>query len=94
MVKDDARLVTAKVAAIVPSPDNCRVIREKDASFTELVDSVKASGVLIPVHVRLHPSMKERGGLAPAYELLAVSGAGGRRRRRAWKRSRPSITGS
>ncbi len=58
MVKDKGyvRLVTAKVAAIVPSPDNCRVIRETDPAFVELVASVKASGVMIPVHVRHHPS--------------------------------------
>ena len=67
MVKDKGyvRLVTAKVAAIVPSPDNCRVIRETDPAFVELVASVKASGVMIPVHVRHHPSRKEVDGMKP-----------------------------
>lgn len=62
------------VETIVPSPDNCRVIRETDPAFVDLVESVKASGVLIPVHVRKHP----RGKVA--MELLA-----GERRWRAAK---------
>lgn len=53
------------VKDIVPSPDNPRIINEKNQEFLDLVDSIKAMGVIIPLHVRVHPKEKEK------YELLA-----------------------
>jgi ParB/RepB/Spo0J family partition protein len=41
-----------KVSDIVPTKDNKRVIDVKEESFIELMDSIKAGGVRVPVHVR------------------------------------------
>jgi len=68
------RLVRVPVDSIAPSGNNCRVIDEKSASFAELMASVKAAGVVVPVHVRQVEDAK--GG----WELLA-----GERRWRAAK---------
>lgn len=54
-----------EISDIKPNPDNPRVINEKSESFGLLIDSIKASGVLIPVHVR--PDPREEG----KYALLA-----------------------
>lgn len=43
---------------IIPSPDNPRIINEQAPAFLELVESVKAKGVMIPIHVRNHPKQK------------------------------------
>lgn len=40
------------VAMIRPTPENPRHINEKDPKFLELVESVRARGVVVPVHVR------------------------------------------
>jgi len=50
---------------IIPSPDNPRIMNESSLEFLDLVDSIRASGVLIPVHVRNHPKQKGK------YDLLA-----------------------
>ena len=41
-----------KVSEIVPTKDNKRVIDVEEESFIELMDSIKAGGVRLPVHVR------------------------------------------
>ncbi|HRT95777.1 MAG TPA: ParB/RepB/Spo0J family partition protein, partial [Planctomycetota bacterium] len=51
------------VGDIVPTPDNPRVIDEGCESFRGLLDSVKASGVLVPGHVRPHPTLKGKWDL-------------------------------
>lgn len=43
---------------IIPSPDNPRIINEQAPAFLELVESIKAKGVMIPIHVRNHPKQK------------------------------------
>jgi len=53
------------IDVIVPSPDNPRIINKKAQEFLDLVDSIRGSGVLIPIHVRQHPKQKGK------YELLA-----------------------
>jgi len=50
---------------IVPSPDNPRIINQFSPDFLDLVDSIRASGVLIPIHVRNHPKQKDK------FDLLA-----------------------
>jgi len=62
------------VKEVIPNPQNPRTIDEKSAAFRELTESVKGSGVRIPVHLRIHPKKKNK------YELLA-----GERRIRAAK---------
>ena len=66
MSKSKAQLAALKIDSIIPSGDNPRTINKKDPAFLELVESVKAQGVIVPVHVRLHPK-----GQVGTYELLA-----------------------
>ncbi len=70
-------LVTLPVKRIVASKDNPRTVNEKSATFAELTESVRAHGVIVPVHVRVHPTRKDK------YELLA-----GERRLRACQAAR------
>ncbi|HUT33090.1 MAG TPA: ParB/RepB/Spo0J family partition protein [Planctomycetota bacterium] len=51
------------VSDIMPTPDNPREIDEESPSFVELLNSVKASGVLVPGHVRPHPTLKGKWDL-------------------------------
>ena len=62
------------VESIVPSKDNARHIDQKSESFQELVNSIRAGGVQIPIHVWPHPKRKDK------YEIRA-----GERRWRACK---------
>ncbi len=48
------------VDSIVPSKDNARHIDQKSQSFRELVESIKAGGVQIPIHVWPHPKKKDK----------------------------------
>ena len=62
------------IDSIVPSKDNARHIDQKSESFLELVNSIQAGGVQIPIHVWPHPKRKDK------YEIRA-----GERRWRACK---------
>jgi len=62
------------IDSIVPSKDNARHIDQKSESFLELVNSIEAGGVQIPIHVWPHPKRKDK------YEIRA-----GERRWRACK---------
>jgi len=62
------------VDSIVPSKDNARHIDQKSQDFLELVNSIRAGGVRIPIHVWPHPKRKDK------YEIRA-----GERRWRACK---------
>lgn len=64
-MKQTDLLQFVEVKKVVPSGLNPRTINEKSAGFTELVDSIRGQGVMVPVHVRRHP--KDKGKL----ELLA-----------------------
>jgi ParB/RepB/Spo0J family partition protein len=59
---------------IVPSKDNARKIDQKSPDFQELVNSIRAGGVRVPIHIREHPTRKGK------YEIRA-----GERRWRASK---------
>lgn len=59
------QLMELQVMDIIPSGDNPRTINEKSAAFVELTESIKSQGVIVPVHVRIHPKQKGR------FELLA-----------------------
>lgn len=48
------------VASIVPSKDNARVIDTKSESFNNLMESIKAGGVQIPIHVWPHPDKRKK----------------------------------
>jgi len=64
------------VRDLVPSKDNPRFISEKTDSFKELVASIKGQGVIVPVHVRPHPTMKGKFDLlAGERRLLAAKAA-------------------
>ena len=78
-----AKLQEIKITDIVLSGDNPRIINEKSASFIELVESVSAKGVVVPVHVRIHSHVAS----SITYELLA----GERRLRAAAKANRKTI---
>ena len=67
-------MLSIAVDRILLTKDNPRCIDEKSESFRELVKSIKAQGVIVPVHCRFHPKKKDK------YELLA-----GERRLRASK---------
>lgn len=54
-----------QVEAILPNPDNPRVVDVKSESFSELVKSIEKIGVLVPIHVL---EQKKKGG---KYQLLA-----------------------
>ncbi len=71
------------LADIVPGKDNPRQINQKLESFTKLVDSIRAQGVIVPVHVRCLIPSKGSG----KYELLA----GERRYKPALKAGLPNI---
>lgn len=60
------------VIDIVPTKDNPRTVNTKSDSFKELLQSIKSTGVKVPVHVRPHPSQPGK------YDLRA-----GERRHRA-----------
>lgn len=62
---------------IILSPDNPRIINEQAPAFLELVESVKAKGVIIPIHVRDHPKQKGKLDLlAGERRVLAAIKAG------------------
>lgn len=69
---DQGTLQMVAVSDLVPSPNNPRVTNEKSDAFHDLVKSIRANGVVVPVHVRRHPTKKGK------LDLLA-----GERRRRA-----------
>lgn len=54
----DPRYELLNVGLLIPTPDNPRTIQENSESFAELLASVKAEGVKIPVVVRPHPTKK------------------------------------
>lgn len=59
------RMMSVAVDDIVASKDNQRLIDKKAKSFLDLVESIKAGGIRVPVHVRPHPKRKGK------YELRA-----------------------
>jgi len=87
MSKVKEQLVELDVKSITPSGDNPRTINKKDPGFLELVESVKAQGVIVPVHVRVHPKKKVGIGEHYIFELLA----GERRLLAAEQAGRPMI---
>jgi len=54
-------------ADLIPTPDNKRVIHEDADSFKDFADSIRAQGVVVPVHARPHPDKRKRG----KYDLRA-----------------------
>lgn len=58
-------VIKVPVADIIPTKNNPRHIDEKSESFKELVESIRAQGVLVPIHIRNHPKKKDK------FELLA-----------------------
>ena len=48
------------IADIVPSKDNARHIDTKSESFFDLMESIKAGGVQIPIHIWPHPDKKKK----------------------------------
>src|SRR3989304_3380650 len=61
------KLLDVPVTSIrtVPSGNNPRTINVKSKSFEDLLGSVRAQGVVVPVHGRIHPME------AGKYEVLA-----------------------
>ena len=48
------------IADIVPSKDNARHIDTKSESVFDLMESIKAGGVQIPIHIWPHPDKKKK----------------------------------
>lgn len=74
---DNCYLSALSVNDVEPTPDNPRVISEKDPAFLELVDSVKAAGVLVPIHVRPHPTHDGQWDLRAGERRLVAARAAG-----------------
>ena len=68
MTTPTGQLKLLNPADIFPNKNNPRSVIVTDGKFQDLLESVKASGVLIPVHVRQQP--KKPGSLG-FYDLLA-----------------------
>lgn len=49
-------LIRVDPKKLVPTPDNARVLNKRCAKYKELLASVKAQGVLVPVAARPHPT--------------------------------------
>ncbi|HUT25360.1 MAG TPA: ParB/RepB/Spo0J family partition protein [Sumerlaeia bacterium] len=60
---ESTELLLLPVRDLIPTPDNTRVIDETSEDFRDLVDSITAEGVQIPVHVRPHPTKKGKWDL-------------------------------
>ena len=71
------RLEMVACALVVPTGDNARVIDVEGASFKELVESVRAQGVLVPVHVRPHPVEEGKYDLRAGERRLRAAVAAG-----------------
>ena len=61
------------VEAILPNPDNPRVVNEKSESFSELVKSIEKTGVQVPVHVIDHPKKEYKYALLAGDRRLRAS---------------------
>jgi len=59
------KLRRVKLDRLIVDAENPRTIDQSSAEFAELVRSVKARGVIVPVHVRKHPSKEN------CWQLLA-----------------------
>ncbi|MDD5327452.1 MAG: ParB/RepB/Spo0J family partition protein [Phycisphaerae bacterium] len=70
------QLCELEIRQIKISGDNPRIINKKNPKFTELVDSIKAMGVQIPIHVRNNPKGEGYELLAGERRLLAAGEAG------------------
>ena len=64
------QLCELKINQIRISGDNPRIINKKSPEFLELVESVRAIGVKVPIHVREGGKFKSKGDI-DRYELLA-----------------------
>lgn len=47
-----------KVADLIPTKDNCRIINPKDKAFLALAEDISKNGVQIPVIARPHPTQE------------------------------------
>lgn len=77
MGKGKTTIQELKLADVIPTPDNPRVITEKDDAFKELVASVKGAGVLVPVHVRPHPKHRGKWDLRAGERRIRAAQAAG-----------------
>lgn len=71
--KSIGKLKLVEVFAITANKKNPRTVNVKAESFNDLVDSIKARGVTVPVHVRPVPGGAGGPGEQGYYELLAGS---------------------
>ena len=62
MSEPTGKLLMIQLTQITPCKNNPRIVNDKSDEFAEMVDSITASGVIIPVHVRQ---------VGKKYELLA-----------------------
>jgi ParB/RepB/Spo0J family partition protein len=69
----ELKLLYLDVGEVIPTPDNTRVIDETAPAFVELVASIKAQGVRMPVHVRPHPDKKGKWDLRAGARRLAAA---------------------
>jgi len=69
----ETRLGTVKVEDCIPTPDNPRVLNRACEAYQKLRASVKANGVMVPVHVRPHPEQKGKWDLRAGERRHAVA---------------------
>ena len=69
----ELRIEQVPIGLIVVNGDNVRKIDEKDPEFVELVGSVRAIGVQIPVLVRPHPDLSGKYQLRAGHRRLRAA---------------------
>lgn len=76
--QENVELVELLIVDIIPSGDNPRVINEKSTEFIELTESIQAQGVIVPIHVRIHPKQYGKVELLAGERRLKASRKAGR----------------
>jgi len=66
------------LACIIPSKDNARKIDQNSESFLELVKSIKAGGVRVPIHIRTCPDKPGKYEIRAGERRWRASKAAGR----------------
>ncbi len=59
---------------ITLNPDNPRIVNEKSKSFQDLIDSIKAMGIKVPVQVRTHPKQVGKFQLLAGERRILAAG--------------------
>ena len=67
------KLLGLKITDCLPNPNNPRLLNEKSQEFADLAESIRAMGVIVPVHVRENPHREDKFELLAGDRRLAAS---------------------